>query len=103
MSGAWTCPGVGITPGTCAQMEKRFGELLQKAMHHLPPQVLAEATELLAAREYGRALETIAGGLRETKHIGPLAVLIVKLAREMEIENQPFVKALARRWRRGRR
>ena len=95
--------GVVLMPSTYAQMEKKFSELLQKAMHHLPPRVLAEATELLAAREYGRALETIAGGLRETKHIGPLAVLIVKLAREMELRNQPFVKALARRWRGSRR
>jgi len=94
---------VVITPNAFVQMEKKFGELLQKAMHHLPPRVLTEAAELLAAREYGRALEAIAGGLRETKHIGPFAVLIVKLAREMEIEKKPFVKALTRRWRGIRR
>jgi len=58
---------------------------------------LAEAKELLTAREYGLALEVIADGLRQTKHIESFIDLILKLAREMEIENQPCVKALNKR------
>jgi len=49
--------------------QKELGNLLQQATRWLPPLDLAEATELLTAREYGLALEVIADGLRQTKHI----------------------------------
>jgi len=77
--------------------QKELGNLLQQATRWLPPLDLAEATELLAVREYSLALEVIADGLRQTKHIEPFIDLILKLAREMEIGNQPFVKALNKR------
>lgn len=80
-----------------ANVEKELVSLLQKVTYWLSRQDLAEAAEFIAAREYGLALEAITEGLRETGHLDAGTVQwIMKLAREMEIENQPFVKALAR-------
>jgi len=80
-----------------ANIEKELRDLLQKVTRWLPVQHLAEATEFLAAGEYGLALEAISDGLRATEHMDPaFASRVIKLAREMEIENQPFVKALDR-------
>ncbi|MBO0711838.1 MAG: hypothetical protein J2P47_11235 [Acetobacteraceae bacterium] len=81
-----------------ANIEKELRDLLRKVTHRLPVRHLAEATEFLAAREYGLALEAVSEGLRATEHMDPVfASRIMKLAHEMEIENQPFVKALASR------
>jgi hypothetical protein len=81
-----------------ADTEKQLVSLLQKVMHLLPTRDLADATEYLAAREYGLALETIAEGVLDAEpRIDPgLVRWMVDLARIMEIEHRPFVKALAR-------
>jgi hypothetical protein len=79
-----------------AAIEKDIVGLLQKVMHLLTPADLAEATEYLAAREYGLALEEIVEGLAEhhPSAVRSLAPLIGKLAREMQIEDRPFLKGL---------
>ena len=79
-----------------ASMENELTGLLQTVLQWLPPRNFAAAREFIAAREYGLALETISEGLRETGHVAPFIDLILKLAREMEIGNEPFVKALTR-------
>jgi hypothetical protein len=80
-----------------AELEKELVGLLQKVAHWLPPQNLAEATEYLAAREYGLALEEIIAGLAERPEgIHPsLAQQATKLARAMKIDNRPFMKVLS--------
>ena len=79
-----------------AGMEKELTGLLQTVLQWLPPRNFAAAREFIAAREYGLALEAISEGLRETGHATPFIDLILKLAREMEIGNEPFVKPLTR-------
>jgi hypothetical protein len=80
-----------------AEIEQKLTDLLQKVGYLLATKDSAEATEFLAVREYGLALEAIAEGLRaQQQRIDPsIADYIVKLARDMEIESRPFVKALS--------
>ena len=80
----------------CASMEKELTGLLQTVLQWLPPQNFEAAREFVAAREYGLALKVISEGMRETGHVAPFIDLILKLAREMEIADEPFVKALTR-------
>jgi hypothetical protein len=79
-----------------AKMEQELVGLLQKVAHMLTPSDLAEATEYLAAREYGLALEEIVEGLAEQHPdaVLGLAPTIGRLAQAMQIEDRPFVKAL---------
>jgi hypothetical protein len=78
------------------ETERELHNLLQKFAYRLSTTDLAEATEYLAAREYGLALEAIAEGLREPDgHIDPaVASHIAPLAEAMEIKDRPFLKAL---------
>jgi hypothetical protein len=86
-----------------AEMEKALIDLVQKFAHELTPAELAEVTEYLAAREYGLALEEFAGALLDHDvRLHPHFVEddIRALARAMEIERRPFMRALAQAARR---
>ena len=83
-----------VDAGARHHTEKHLGSLLQKVTHLLTPADLTEATEYLAAREYGLALETIAAGLIE-RHDGIHAGIVTQveaLADAMHLSRRRFVQ-----------
>jgi hypothetical protein len=77
-----------------AETEKQLLELLQKVAGLLTAGDLADANEFLAAREYGLALETIAGGLVDRKQGIQREIVerVDAIARPMHLANTSFVK-----------
>jgi hypothetical protein len=66
-----------------AETERRLRELLAEVADKLPARTMADAWDLLAAREYGLCLETIAADLKKADR--DASKLIHALADSMEM------------------